>query len=148
MKNYSKKFKYIMLGLMAVSIIILAIGWIVGFETGNGGATDALLIWAYVMVALSVLAIAGIGGYIRYKSNPGSLKKMGVVLGAIAVLVVLVYLISPGDPGVGLYEQPSHQTLKMTDLILNLSFIAGVGAIAAIIGGEIYRRVQDKKELK
>ena len=137
-----------MLGLIAVSVIVLIFGWAFGFETSGAIGTDVLIVWTYVMVALAALAIIGFGGYVGYKNDPGFLKKMGIVLGGAIVIVLVVYLLSPGKPAVGMLDQPKHGALKLTDTMINLTYIVGAAAILSIIGGEIYRNIRDKKDAK
>ncbi|MCQ2158642.1 MAG: hypothetical protein MJY43_02320 [Bacteroidales bacterium] len=148
MKNYNKTFKTIMLALIAVSVIVLLFGWIFGFETSGAAATDALIIWTYIMVAIAALIIIGFGGYIGAKNDPKFLKKIGIVVGGAIVIVALVYLISPGKPAVGMLEQPKEGALKLTDTMINLTYIAGAGAILSIIVGEVCRSIRDKKDAK
>ena len=137
-----------MLGLIIVSVVVLLFGWIFGFEKSSAVATDALLIWTYVMVAVAALIIVGVGGYIGAKNDPGFLKKIGIVLGGTVVLVLAVYLLSPGKPAVGMLEQPTQGMLKLTDTVLNLTYVAFAASIIAIIAGEIGRSVRDKKRAK
>lgn len=145
MKNYSKIFKMIMLGLIVISFALLVIGFIAGFETNGGSMTDVLLYWAYVMIALTIAAVVVIGIIISFKNNPKSLVKIGIVVAAVAVICFLVYLISPGAPAMGMLEQPDHSTLKLTDTMLNLTYIAGAAAIISIIAGEVLVSIRNKK---
>ena len=145
MKNYNKIFKLILLGLIVISAALLVIGFVVGFESNDGAMTDLLLYWGYIMVALAAAAVIVVGAIISYKNNPKSLIKMGIGLVAIAAVCFVVYLISPGAPAMGMLSQPDHATLKLTDTMLNLTYIAGAGAIIAIIFGEILVSVRNKK---
>ena len=145
MKNYSKIFKMIMLGLIVISFALLVIGFIAGFETNGGSMTDVLLYWAYVMIALTIAAVVVVGIIISFKNNPKSLVKIGIVVAAVAVICFLVYLISPGAPAMGMLEQPDHSTLKLTDTMLNLTYIAGAAAIISIIAGEVLVSIRNKK---
>lgn len=146
MKNYSKIVKWIMLGLIAVSVLVFLFGWIFGFEKNEAIAVDALFIWTYVMVAVAVLCIICIGGYIGARNDKSFLKKVGIVLGGTVIVCAVVYLISPGAPAVGMLEQPSASTLKLTDTVLNLTYLCGGAAILSIIVGEVFKAIREKKE--
>jgi len=135
----------ILLGLIVISAALLVIGFIAGFESNGGAMTDVLLYWGYIMVGLAAAAVIIVGAIISYKNNPKSLVKAGIGLVAIAVICFLVYLISPGAPAMGMLSQPDHATLKLTDTMLNLTYIAGAGAIIAIIAGEVIISVRNKK---
>ena len=137
-----------MLGLIVISFALLVIGSVVGFEANGAKMTDALLIWAYAMIAFAAISVIVMGAIISYKNNPKSLLKAGIVIAAIAVVCFLVYLISPGSPAMSMAEQPDHATLKLTDTMLNLTYIAGAAAILSIIAGEIVMSVRNKKAQK
>ena len=146
MKNYSKLFKWLLLGLIAVSVIILVWGFAVGFESNDGNAVNVLLGWAYVMVALAVAAVIVVGAVIGFKNNPKSLVKIGAGIVAIAVICLIAYLLAPGKPAVGItIDQPSATVLKLTDTVLNLTYFAGALAVIAIIAGEVITTVRNKK---
>ena len=143
--KYIKTAKWIMLGLIAVSVIAFLFGWIYGFEKNDALAVDVLFIWTYVMVAAAILAIIAIGGYISSKNDASFLKKLGIVLGGAIVLCAVVFLISPGKPAVGMLEQPSAATLRLTDTVLNLTYIFSAAAILSIIVGEVVLKSKNKK---
>jgi len=149
MKNYSKIFKLLMLVLIIVSVIVLLAGSIVGFESKGGQAVDWLLVWAYIMVVLAILAIVVVGLIISYKNNPKSVVKLGIGIVAIAVFCLVVYLLSPGSEAINLLvDQPDHGTLKLVDTVLNLTYIAAGAAIVSIIAGEIIASVRNKQASK
>jgi len=148
MKNYSKIFKLTMWVLIIISILILVWGFAAGWPSlGNeaNAPVNVLLGWAYVMIALAVLAVVVVGAVISYKNNPKSLVKAGIGLLIAVAVCFVVYLVSPGKPALGIVEQPSAATLKLTDTVLNLTYIAGVLAIAAIVAGEIMAKVRNKQ---
>ena len=137
-----------MLGLIVISFALLVIGFIAGFETNGGSMTDVLLYWAYAMLAFAIAAVVIVGILISFKNNPKSLVKIGAVVAAVAVVCLVVYLISPGKPAMGMLAQPEHSVLKLTDTMLNLTYIAGVAAIVAIVFGEVLASVRKKNAQK
>lgn len=143
--SYSKIIKGIMLALIVISVAIFVFGWIYGFETNNNIAVDALFIWAYAMVCVALLSIVVIGGVIGAKNDKKFLVKIAAVVLGTAALSAVVYFISPGAPAVGIAEQPSDSTLKLTDTILNLTYLCGGVAILSIVVGEIVKGVRNRK---
>lgn len=137
-----------MLGLIVISFALLVIGFIAGFESNGGAMTDVLLYWAYAMIALTIISVIVVGVIISFKNNPKSLVKIGAVVVAVAAVCLLVYLISPGKPAMGMLSQPDQNTLKLTDTMLNLTYIAGVAAIISIVFGEVLASVRNKKAQK
>jgi len=146
MKNYSKIFKWLMLGLIVISFAMLVAGFIVGFTTSDGVMTDVLLYWAYVMIGIAMIAVIAFGLWIGIKNNPKMLVKLGIGAGALVVICLIAYLLAAGKPAMGMLVQPSAATLKLTDTILNLTYFAGICSIAAIIAGEIRLSVINKKK--
>lgn len=133
-----------MWALVLVSVGVLVWGFVTGFESNGAIAVDVLLRWGYIMVGIALAAVIVVGIVISAINNPKSLVKMLLGLVAIAAVCFVVYLVSPGAPALGLTDQPSAGTLKLTDTIMNLTYLAGGLAIVAIIFGEIMSSVRSK----
>ena len=135
-----------MIALIVVSVVLLVLGFVKGFEASDGAAVDNLLRWAYVMLALAVVAAIVVSAIVGFINNPKSVIKILIGLVAIAAVCFVVYLVSKGEPAVGLtVEQPSASTLKLTDTILNLTYLVGGLAIVSIIVGEVISAIRNKK---
>ena len=148
MKDYSKIIKWILLALLLLSIAIFIGAWIYGFKRNDGAAVDLLFYWTYAMVVFALISIIVVGGAIGIKNDKKFLWKILAVLGGTAVVVLVVYLLSPGKEALGMLEQPSKSTLKLTDTILNLTYLVGAATILSIIVGEIVAGVRNKKQAK
>ena len=144
MKNLNKIFKWIRLGLILISVGILIWGFAVDFESNDGTPVDVLLRWAYIMVGIAIAAIVVIGIAMRAVNDPKSLLKLGIVLVGVAAVCLIVYLVSPGKPAIGLNiaEVPTAGTLKLTDTVLNLTYLTGGLAILTIVVAEIWGAVR------
>jgi uncharacterized membrane protein len=143
MKNLNKIFKWAMVLLIVVSVVLLVMGFAGGWKESN---VDTLLVWTYLMVGLAVAAVVIVGLIIGAVNNPRSLVKLGLGLVAVAAVCFVAYLIAPGEPAVNLtMEQPSAAMLKLTDTILYLTYFAGIVAILSIVVGEIRLAVTNKK---
>ncbi len=147
MKNYNKLFKLAMWVLVAISVVLLVWGFVAGFEVRDGQAVEVLLYWTYAMLAIALLAVIVVGAIIAAKNNPKGLLKTCLVVVAVAVVSCLVYLISPGNMPMqwNSATPPTGGTLKLTDTMLNLTYITGVAAILSIIVGEVVMSVRNKK---
>lgn len=141
----NKIFKWGMVALILVSVAILVWGFAVGFKANDAAATDVLLNWAYVMVALALVAWIVVGFIISVKNDPKSLIKMGVTLVGIVAVCLVAFLLAKGNPVPGANLNVTPGSLKLTDTILNLTYIAGAGAILAIVVGEIRLAISNKK---
>ena len=142
MKNFNKIFKWAMVVLLLVSVVLLVLGFVGGWKEGN---VDALLGWTYIMVGLALAAVVIVGLVVGAINDPKSLVKLGLGLVAVAAVCFVAYLIAPGAPAMGMLEQPSQATLKLTDTILYLTYFAGIVAVLAIVVGEIRLAITNKK---
>ena len=144
----NKIFKWGMVVLILISIAILVWGFSAGFATPDKvalPATNVLLTWAAIMIGIALFCWIVIGLIVSVKNDPKSIVKMGIVLVGIAVVCLIAYLLAKGDPVPGAAVTSTAGELKLTDTILNLTLIAGVGAVVAIIAGEIRMAIANKK---
>jgi len=139
--------KSLILGLLVliISIVLLVYGFVAGFETSEGQPVDVLLYWAYVMLGIAVASVVVVGLAIGITNNPKSLVRLGIGLAALAVLVLASFLLAKGAPAMGMLNQPEASTLKLTDTLLNLTYICGAGAVVSIIAGEVRLLISNKK---
>jgi len=141
----NKIFKWGLVALILISVAILVWGFAVGFETNDAKAVDVLLNWAYIMLGLALCAWIIIGLIVSVKNDPKSLVKMGIALVGVVAVVAVAFLLAKGNPVPGAALTSTPGELKLTDTILNLTLIAGIGAILAIIVGEIRMAIANKK---
>jgi hydrogenase-4 membrane subunit HyfE len=98
------------------------------------------------MLGLAIFCWVVIGLIVSAKNNTKSLVKIGIAILGVAALCLVAYLLAKGNPAMA-YNGPevSAGTLKLTDTILNLTYITGGAAILAIIVGEIRMAIASKK---
>ena len=136
--KYEKIIKWILLALFIVGAALSFYGFAVGFESNNNAPVDNILYGAYGFAALTIAAVffgvVVIGGI----NNPMSLVKLLIGLVVIAVIIAGAYFLAPGTPAVGYLGEPvSDGTLKLTDTILNLTYLLCGGSILALIAGTL-----------
>ena len=134
-----------MLVLVLISAALVVWGFSVGFESNDGRPVDVLFYWTYVMIGIALFAVIVLGLILMIKNDPKSLIKLAIVLVGTLVLCGIAYVLSPGSPAMGMLDQPDAQTLKLTDTVLNLTYILGGAAILSIVAGEIVMSVRNKK---
>lgn len=135
-----------MVALIVISFVLLVVGFVKGFETGDGKMTDVLLYWAYIMIGLAAASWIIIGLITSIKNDPKSIVKIGIILIGLVVVCGIAYLLAPGaEPMAYTGEAVAKGTLKLTDTILNLTYFAGAAAIIAIIVGEVKMSISNKK---
>ena len=144
----NKIFKLGLVVLILIRVAILVWGFVAGFANVAEALppTNTLLTWAAIMIGIALFCWIVIGLIISVANNPKSLIKMGIVLVAIVAVALVAYILAKGNPVPG-YTGPevSAGMLKLTDTILILTAIAGVGAILSIIVGEIRLAIANKK---
>ena len=126
------------MALFVVGVVFSFYGFVVGFESNNNAPVDTMLYCAYAFAAITLLAVVFgvvvIGGI----NNPKSLVKLGLGIVVIAAVIALAYVLAPGTPAVGYLGEPvSDGTLKLTDTILNLTYLLFGGSILALVVGWI-----------
>ena len=136
--KYEKIIKWILVALFIVGIVFSVYGFIVGFNTNGNAPVDLILYCTYAFAGIAILAVlfgvVVIGGI----NNPKSLLKLGLGLVAITAIVAVAYVLAPGTPAVGYLGEPvSDQTLKLTDTVLNLTYLTFGASILALIAGWI-----------
>ena len=118
--------------------ILSVLGFAIGFDAAGDAPVDIMLYCAYayalVAIAAVLFGVVVIGGM----NEPKSLIKLGIGIAAIVVIVVLAWLLAPGTPAVGYLGEPvSEGTLKLTDTILNLTYLLFGGSLVALVAGWI-----------
>ena len=148
--NINKIFKWGMVVLIAISVAILVWGFAAGWPKIGQPANapvNALLTWAVIMVGLALFCWVIIGLIKSISNDPKNLVKIGLVLVGAVVLCLVAFLFAKGNPAIGYTGKPvTEGQLKLTDTILNLSYITGAAAIVAIIVGEIRMSTASKKK--
>jgi hypothetical protein len=98
--------------------------------------TDIILVWAYLLVLFALLS-AIIFPMIAVASNTKALIRLGLVLAATAIIVVISYLMSDDTPmeiigytGTG---NSDPGTLKMIDTVLFVTYMLFGLALASIL---------------
>ena len=144
---YAKIFKWISWALLIISVVLAA--WAFTRFGGNGeeGAVQTLLYWAYAMLILALIAVLCVGIYISATTDPKSLVRIGIALAAAAALCLVAYLLASGAPALNYSgsKLPTAGELKLTDTVLNLTYILGAAAIVAIIAGEVISGIRKNK---
>ena len=136
--KYDKIIKWVLVALFIVGIVFSVYGFLVGFESNGNAPVDNILYCAYAFAAIALLAVVigvvVIGGI----NNPKSLLKLVLGLVAVGAIVAVAYVLAPGTPAVGYLGEPvSDMTLKLTDTMLNLTYLLCGGAILSLIVGAI-----------
>ena len=143
---YAKIIKWVSWALLIISVGLAVWAFTRFGGSGQEGAVNTLLVWAYVMLGIALVAVLCVGLYIAATTDPKSLVRIGVGLAAAAVLCLIAYLMASGAPAIGLTSAPpTAGELKLTDTVLNLTYILGVAAVVAIIFGEVFSLIRTKK---
>ena len=136
--KYDKIIKWLLAILFVVGIVFSFYGFAVGFETNGNAPVDNMLYCAYAFAAIAILAVVlgvvVIGGI----NNPKSLLWLFLGLVVIAAIIAGAYILAPGTPAVGYLGEPvSEGTLKLTDTILNLTYLLFGASILSLVAGWI-----------
>ena len=134
--KYEKIIKWVLVALFIVGVVFSFYGFAVGFESNGNAPVDNILYCAYAFAAVAIAAVLFGVLVIGGMNNPKSLLKLLLGVVAIAAVVAVAYVLAPGTPAVGYLGDPvSDGTLKLTDTILNLTYLLFGGAIVALVVG-------------
>jgi hypothetical protein len=116
--------------------------YISGWEYLVWFRTDIALIWAYILVLLTLLASI-IFPLIAVISNPRALIRLVAILVGAAVLIVVSYLMSNATPieiiGYTGTDNSDPTTLRMIDTVLFVTYLLFGLALASILYAIISR---------
>ena len=136
--KYEKIIKWVLAVLFVVGIVFSFYGFAVGFESNGNAPVDNILYCAYAFAAVTILAVVFGVVVIGGMNNPKSLIKLFLGLVAIVAIVAVAYVLAPGTPAVGYLGDPvSDGTLKLTDTVLNLTYLLFGAAILSLVVGWI-----------
>ena len=134
--KYEKIIKWVLVALFIVGVVFSFYGFAVGFESNGNAPVDNILYCAYAFAAVAIAAVLFGVLVIGGMNNPKSLLKLLAGVVAIGAVVAVAYVLAPGTPAVGYLGEPvSDGTLKLTDTILNLTYLLFGGAIVALVVG-------------
>ena len=136
--KYEKIIKWVLAALFVLGVVFSFYGFAVGFESNGNAPVDNMLYCAYGYALVAILAVVFgvvvIGGI----NNPKSLLWLLVGLVVIAAIIAGAYILAPGTPAVGYLGEPvSEGTLKLTDTILNLTYLLFGASILSLVAGWI-----------
>lgn len=145
----SKKILNILLILMFVITVVVLGLFMFGGNMPNQiyttpVYTSALLNWAYILCGIAVIA-AIIFPIVRLFTRPKEALKSFIGLVAVIVVVLIAYALADGTPmNLKGYNGPDNvpSMLIFSDTIIYTMYILFAGAILAILGSEIYRKVK------
>ena len=111
-----------------VLIILLALSAVFGllFYTNTAGYTNLVLFWGYALIIVIVVATV-LAALLNILSNPKKAIKFLIILGLVAVVAVLAFMISGNE-----YTTTQLVKLKITE---TTSRIVGAGLIITYLLG-------------
>ena len=136
--KYDKIIKWVLVALFVIGVVLSVLGFAIGFEVRGDAPVDIMLYCAYAYALIAILAVLFGVVVIGGMNEPKSLIKLGVGIVAIAVIIVLAWMLAPGTPAVGYLGEPvSEGTLKLTDTVLTLTYLLFGGSLIALVAGWI-----------
>ncbi|NCB98042.1 MAG: hypothetical protein EOM36_06755 [Bacteroidia bacterium] len=126
-----------------VLILIVAVLFYANPESET--MVNIVIYFAYILTAIAILCTLILPLPLLFQ-YPKKLKKVGLSLLLVVVVFGIGYLLSSGDPiNLNIENQPSEQTLKLTDTGLIVTYILVAVSIITIVGGSV-KSILDKKQ--
>ena len=156
--NYEKITKWSLVGLLLIGVFFSVYGFIVGWPADEQKWDESLhfpvdlILWGgYIFAAITLLAVIFGVVVVGGMNSPKSLLKLGIGIVAIVVIVLFAVILSPNakesaaDLPLALKDQllanggqeALDGSLRLTDAMLNLTYLLGGGALTALVAGWI-----------
>ena len=100
--------------------------------------TSTFLVWTVILFGIAVL-VALSSAVVSMISNPKVLVRSFISVGIIAVIFLLVYVLSAGEPMSVKDIEVTASTSKWVSTGLNFTYLLGGVAIVGMVFSEIYR---------
>lgn len=146
--NNKKILNIVTLLMFLITLVLLGL-FIFGGKVPNQAYdtpvyTGALLNWAYILCGIAILA-AVVFPIARLFTRPKQAMKSFIGLVGLVVIVLIAYAMADDTPLklIG-YNGPDNvpSRLLMSDTIIYTMYFLFAGAVLAILGTEIYKRVK------
>ena len=146
--NNKKILNIVTLVMFLITLVLLGL-FIFGGKVPNQAYdtpvyTGALLNWAYILCGIAILA-AVVFPIARLFTRPKQAMKSFIGLVGLVVIVLIAYAMADDTPLklIG-YNGPDNvpSRLLMSDTIIYTMYFLFSGAVLAILGTEIYKRVK------
>lgn len=146
--NSKKILNIVTLAMFVITVVLLGM-FMFGGNVPNQVYTTpvytaALLNWAYILFGIAIIA-ALIFPIVRLVTRPKQAMKSFIGLAIVVVLVLIAYAIADGTPMKIIGYNGSDNVpsmLILSDTIIYTMYFLFAGAILAILGTEIYRRIK------
>lgn len=146
--NSQKILNIVTIAMFVVTVVLLGLfmfgGNLPNQQYTTPVYTSSFLNWSYVLFGIAIIA-ALVFPIARLFTRPKQAMKSFLGLAVLIVIIVLAYAMSDGTPMklVG-YTGPDNvpSMLIFSDTILYTMYFLFAGAILAILGTEIYRRMK------
>ena len=129
--------------IISITVVLAVYFFFFGEMKDNVGV---LLTWAYILIGLGVVFLILVP-FLNIKTNPASLKKGGIGIALIAVLMGISYLISSDAQTVttlAMLPPPSGTAMKIIDTGLHATYLLLCLAVLAILFGTIYLSIKKR----
>lgn len=128
-----------------IFVLILIVAVLFYANPESESMVNIVIYFAYILTAIAILCTLILPLPLLFQ-YPKKLKKVGLSLLLVVVVFGIGYLLSSGDPiNLNIENQPSEQTLKLTDTGLIVTYILVAVSIITIVGGSV-KSILDKKQ--
>jgi Ca2+/Na+ antiporter len=128
-----------------IFVLILIVAVLFYANPESESMVNIVIYFAYILTAIAILCTLILPLPLLFQ-YPKKLKKVGLSLLLVVVVFGIGYILSSGDPiNLNIENQPSEQTLKLTDTGLIVTYILVAVSIITIVGGSV-KSILDKKQ--
>ena len=134
--------KYLKWILLGISAILLVVFFLLPHNTASDPMVDTYIIWAYVLVALSLVLVLAFLLIDVSKTKKSLFTFLALIVGAV-VLVAVCWLLAPGGE-VATNATYTPKVSKFSDAALYVTYAMVAASIIAIIWSAISNAIKNR----
>ncbi len=138
-----KYIKYVGVALMIISVIFLLWFMLAPATMDDMGAVGSFLAWSYILTIGAAILAVGLP-IIYMLQNPKTLKKAGINIGLMLLVLVISYTLASSEKIAITGMEPSEGVFKLTDTGLIAMYILAFAAFAAIVVGGAVNMIRNR----
>jgi hypothetical protein len=134
--------KYLKWILLGISAILLVVFFLLPHNTASDPMVDTYIIWAYVLVAISLVLVLAFLLIDVSKTKKSLFTFLALIVGAV-VLVAVCWLLAPGGE-VATNATYTPKVSKFSDAALYVTYAMVAASIIAIIWSAISNAIKNR----
>ena len=135
----AKYLKWILLGLSAILLVVF---FLLPHNTASDPIVDTYIIWAYILVAISLILVLAFLLIGVSKTKKGLITFLALIVGAVALVAVCWLLAPGGEVFTNATYTPTES--KFSDAALYVTYVMVAASILAILASAVSNAIKNR----